>query len=95
MDIYVGNLSFDATEPDLERAFEAYGRVRSVRIIRDRFSGNPLGFAFVDMPDDNEAKCAAVALNKTRIGDRVVIVSQTKRLAEQRKAAEVDMEAIV
>ncbi|HPD46193.1 MAG TPA: RNA-binding protein [Anaerohalosphaeraceae bacterium] len=95
MDIYVGNLPFDVTESQLQAAFEAYGQVRFVRIMKDRFSGNPLGFAFVSMPDDNEATRAVAALHRTRIGDRTVIVAQTQRRVERRNTAEVDMEAVV
>ncbi|MBE0536509.1 MAG: RNA-binding protein [Phycisphaerae bacterium] len=95
MDIYVGNLSFDATEADLEHAFGAYGKVRSVNIVRDRFNGNPLGFAFVDMPADDEARCAIGALHKSRLIDRVITVSQTQRRAERRTPVDVDVEATV
>ena len=50
MNIYVGNLSHDATEDDLRQAFEAFGEVSSVNIITDRFSGESRGFGFVEMP---------------------------------------------
>ena len=49
MKIYVGNLSYDITEKDLEEAFEAFGQVASVEIIKDKFSGRSKGFGFVEM----------------------------------------------
>ena len=50
MNIYVGNMSFDVTEADLRSAFEAFGSVTSVNIIKDQYSGQPRGFGFVEMP---------------------------------------------
>jgi RNA recognition motif-containing protein len=50
MNIYVGGLSYDATEADLREAFEAFGAVSSVNIIKDQFSGQSRGFGFVEMP---------------------------------------------
>jgi len=95
MDIYIGNLSFDATEDDLQHTFAPFGRVRSVSIVRDRFNGGPLGFAFVDMPDDDEAQNAIAALHRSRINGRVVIVSRTQRRAERRNTVDADAQALV
>ncbi|CAG1021142.1 partial FUS-interacting serine-arginine-rich protein 1, partial [Methylococcales bacterium] len=50
MNIFVGNLSHDVTEDDLQQAFEAFGQVKSVKVIKDLFSGASKGFAFVEMP---------------------------------------------
>ena len=50
MNIYVGGLSYDVTETDLREAFEAFGAVASVNIIKDQFSGQSRGFGFVEMP---------------------------------------------
>ncbi len=52
MNIYVGNLSFDATDESLKAHFEAYGEVTSAKIIMDRMTGKSRGFAFVEMTDD-------------------------------------------
>ena len=51
MNIYVGNLSFDATEADIEQAFSEYGEVKSVNIVKDRETGRSRGFCFVEMHD--------------------------------------------
>ena len=58
MNIYVGNLSFDATEEGLREVFEGFGGVDSVSIITDKFSGRSRGFGFVEMPDTAEAQKA-------------------------------------
>lgn len=51
MNIYVGNLSYEVTEEELEESFEVFGEVESVNIISDKFSGQSKGFGFVEMPD--------------------------------------------
>jgi RNA recognition motif-containing protein len=63
MNIYVGNMSFDVTEADLQAAFEAFGAVESVHIIKDQYSGQPKGFGFVEMPSTSEAQAAIAGLN--------------------------------
>jgi RNA recognition motif-containing protein len=78
MNIYVGNLSYDATENDLRDAFGQFGEVSSVRIITDRQTGRPRGFAFVEMPDDNEAKNAIEGLNLQEIVGRAVTVNEAR-----------------
>ena len=54
MNIYVGNLSPEVTEEDLQQAFEAFGKVESVNVIKDKFSGVSRGFGFVEMPTKAE-----------------------------------------
>ena len=76
--IYVGNLSLDATEEDIRQAFAEYGEVASVNIITDRETGRPRGFAFVDMPDGDEAKEAIQNLNETEIAGRSITVSESR-----------------
>jgi RNA recognition motif-containing protein len=63
MNIYVGNLSHDVSTEDLRHAFEAHGEVSSVKIIKDKYSGQPRGFGFVEMPDKAEAQAAIENLN--------------------------------
>jgi len=63
MNIYVGNLSSKVTEENIRQAFEAFGQVSSVTIIKDKYSGQPRGFGFVEMPDQAEAKTAIATLN--------------------------------
>ena len=78
MNIYVGNLSFDMSEEDLRGVFEAYGQVSSATIVKDKYSGQPRGFGFVEMPDQSEAKAAIENLNgKERLG-RQMNVSEAR-----------------
>jgi RNA recognition motif-containing protein len=58
MNIYVGNISYDVTEVDLQAAFEAFGAVASVSLIKDQYSGQSKGFGFVEMPSASEAQAA-------------------------------------
>ena len=72
MKIYVGNLSHDVSEVNLRQAFEAFGQVSSVTIVKDRYSGQPRGFGFVEMLDQAEAQAAIQNLNgKELLGQRV------------------------
>src|SRR5690242_19909006 len=63
MNLYIGNLSHQATEADVQQAFEAFGQVTSATIIKDRASGASRGFAFVEMPAKDEAEAAMAALS--------------------------------
>ena len=76
--IYVGNLSYDATEDDIRQAFAQYGEVANVNVIMDRETGRPRGFAFVEMPNGAEAKEAIENLNETEIAGRAVIVNEAR-----------------
>ena len=67
MNIYIGNLSFSTTEDNLKSLFTEFGDVDSVKIIKDRFSGRPKGFGFIEMPSNSEADQAIKALNGNRI----------------------------
>ncbi len=87
MVIYVGNLSVEADEHDLSALFEQHGQVTSVNVMRDEVSGNMLGFAFVEMPDESAAHRAIEGLNRTRIAGRVVMVSEAPRRTERRRSA--------
>ena len=58
MNIFVGNLSFQVTDAEIRKAFEAYGQVASANVIMDKFTGKSRGFGFVEMPNANEAKAA-------------------------------------
>jgi len=84
MNIYVGNMAWETSEDDLRQVFERYGQVTSINIIKDKFSGHPLGFGFVEMPGHKQAQQAINALNKTKINNRVVMVSETKTRIERR-----------
>jgi len=63
MNIYVGNLSQTATQENIREAFEAFGQVSSVTIVKDKYSGQARGFGFVEMPDQTEGQTAIKNLN--------------------------------
>jgi len=76
--IYVGNLSYDATEDSVRSLFEAYGAVDRVSIVTDRDTGQPRGFAFVEMTDDDAATKAMEALNGTKMGGRNLNINEAR-----------------
>lgn len=86
MNIYVGSLSNSVTEDDLRQAFEAFGEVASVNIIKDRFSGESRGFGFVEMPTKSEAEAAIEGLNGQDIKGRAVNVNEARPRAEGRRS---------
>jgi len=85
MNIYVGNLSNDVTEDDLRQAFEAFGQVSNINIIKDRFSGESRGFGFVEMPAKTEADAAIQGLNGQEIKGRAVSVNEARPKVEHQK----------
>ena len=78
VNIYVGNLSYEATEDDIRAAFEAHGEVSSVKVIMDRLTGKSRGFAFVEMPNNDEGMAAIGAVNGTDLAGRALTVSQAR-----------------
>jgi len=78
MNIYVGNLSSDATEDDLRQAFEAFGQVESANVIKDKFSGESRGFGFVEMPSKDEATAAITGMNGKDIKGKAVSVNEAR-----------------
>ena len=78
MNIYVGNLSQDVTEDDLRQAFEAFGQVESVNVVKDRFSGESRGFGFVEMPSKDEAQKAIDEMNGTDLKGRTLNVNEAR-----------------
>ena len=76
MDIYVGNLSFDASEEDVRGAFATFGTVESVKMIMDRETGRPRGFAFVNMTESDEANTAIESLNGSELLGRELRVRE-------------------
>jgi RNA recognition motif-containing protein len=73
--LFVGNLSFNTTENDLQDAFAAHGTVTETNLVTDRATGRPRGFAFVTMSSDEEAQKAVSALNGKSIDGRAINVS--------------------
>ncbi len=85
MKIYVGNLSYNVTEEELQQAFAAFGQVESVSIIKDQFSGRPKGFGFVEMSVKEEAQAAIAGMNSKMIGDRPLNVSEARPRTDNRR----------
>ena len=83
MNIYVGNLSFDVTEEDLQAAFEAFGKVESVKVIKDKYSGAARGFGFVEMASKDEAKAAIAGLNGKELKGRALNVNEARPRTER------------
>lgn len=81
--IYVGNLSFEATEESVRALFEAYGTVGRVNIVTDRDTGQPRGFGFVEMANDGEGEKAIAAVNGTELGGRALNVNEARPKAER------------
>ena len=84
MNIYVGNLSFDASENDLEDSFGEYGEVASVKVIKDRDTGRSRGFAFVEMRDRSDAQNAIDGMNLKEIAGRSITVNEARPREDRR-----------
>ena len=78
MNIYVGNLSKETVEDEIRQAFESFGPVSKVSIIKDNFSGDSRGFAFVEMSNDSEAESAISGLNGKEMNGRALNVNQAR-----------------
>ena len=85
MNIYAGNLSREVTEDDLRQAFEPFGQVESINIVKDRFSGESRGFGFVTMPSGKEAQAAITGLNNKDLKGRSIKVNEAQPRAENRR----------
>src|SRR3990172_2075723 len=83
MNIFVGNLSRDITEEDLLTAFGAYGRVTRATVLRDKFSGDPRGFGFVEMEAKAEGQAAITGLNGTELKGRALNVNEARPKTER------------
>ncbi|MBU0639092.1 MAG: RNA-binding protein [Planctomycetes bacterium] len=76
--LYVGNLSYDVSSPDLEQMFSQHGTVESAQVIQDRATGRSKGFGFVEMSSSEEAQNAIDALNGQDHGGRALTVNEAK-----------------
>ena len=77
MNIHVGNLSSAVTEEDLRKEFEAFGQVASVNIVKDRRSGQPKGFAFIEMPAKAEGAAAIASLQGKTLANRTLDITES------------------
>jgi RNA recognition motif-containing protein len=83
MKLYVGNLSFETTENDLQDLFEQHGKVTEVALLTDRTTGRSRGFGFVTMNDTTEANAAIAALNGKEVSGRALTVNEARAREER------------
>ena len=83
MNIYVGNLSYDVSEENLRQAFESFGQVSLAKIVKDKYSGQPRGFGFVEMPDRAEAQAAIKSLNGKELLGKQMSVNEARPRTDQ------------
>ncbi len=83
MNIYVGNLSYDATDETIEQAFKSFGEVTSARVIKDKYTGLSRGFGFVEMPEQSQAQTAIKSLNGKELLGKQISVNEARARADQ------------
>ncbi len=84
MNIYVGNIARSVTEDELRDAFAAHGEVTSVTLIKDKFTGEPRGFAFVEMPSKAQAMAAMKEMDGKELQGRSLIVNEARPKTDKR-----------
>jgi RNA recognition motif-containing protein len=85
MNIYIGNLPWEATEGDLREAFKAFGQVTSAKIITDKFTGDSRGFGFVEMPNSTEAQSAISGLDGKDLKRSTLKVNEARPRRDDRQ----------
>jgi RNA recognition motif-containing protein len=85
MNIYVGNISRESSESEVQQAFEEYGEVTSIKLIKDKFTGMSKGFGFIEMPNKEEAEKAIKNLDGMRMNGRVLNVAVAKPKSEDNR----------
>ncbi len=83
MNIYVGNLSYDATDVTIREAFESFGEVTSARVIKDKYTGQSRGFGFVEMSVQSQAQTAIKSLNGMELLGKPISVNEARPRADQ------------
>jgi RNA recognition motif-containing protein len=78
MNIYVGNLSYDATDETIRKAFESFGQVISAKVIKDKYTGQSRGFGFVEMVEQTQAQTAIKSLNGKELQGKEISVSEAR-----------------
>lgn len=76
--IYVGNISYQTTEDDLRSAFESFGAIERISVVTDRDTGQPRGFAFVEMAEQDSAEKAIAQLNGSDLQGRAITVNEAR-----------------
>ena len=84
MNIYVGNLSSNVTEDDLQGIFSEYGKTKSIKIIKDMFTGKSKGFAFIEMYSENEGQKAIDELNLADVDGKKITVNKARPKNDRR-----------
>lgn len=85
MNIFVANINRKVTSEQLEELFTPFGEISSLKLIKDRDTGLSKGYAFVEMPNDNEAQNAIDALNQTDLEGRTIAVNEARPKEEYKK----------
>ena len=83
MNIYVGNISYDATDETIRQAFESFGQVASARIIKDKYTGQSRGVGFVEMSVQSQAQTAIKSLHGKELMGKQISVSEARPRADQ------------
>jgi RNA recognition motif-containing protein len=83
MNIYVGNLSYDATDETIKQAFESFGEVTSARVVKDKYTGQSRGFGFVEMSVQAQAQTAIKSLNGKELLGKPISVNEARARADQ------------
>lgn len=78
MNIYVGNLTRETNETDLRTAFEKFGQITTISIIKDKFSGESRGFAFIEMPSKEAAQSAIDNMNGKELNGNTITVNEAR-----------------
>ncbi len=78
MKVYIGNLSKEMSEADFNKLVAPFGATNSVNLVKDRVTGEPRGFGFVEYPNDEHAKAAIAGLNGKEVGGRVLKVNESQ-----------------
>jgi len=85
MNIFIGNLTRETTDEDLRQAFEKFGEVISVNIIKDRYTSEPKGFGFVEMPSKTAAQSAIDEMNGKELNGKPLTVNEARPRNDNRK----------
>jgi RNA recognition motif-containing protein len=88
MKIFIGNISKEITEKELENIFEDYGQVDLVKIIYDKFTGDSRGFGFLWMQDENQAQTAITKLNGTFLKGQALHVNEARTHIKDRRGSD-------
>jgi len=89
MNIYVSNLSFNASDDDLKKVFAEFGEILSAKVVKDKFTEKSRGFGFVEMPNDAEAQKAIQGLNGREVEGRAISVVEAKPKEEHQGSYKV------